>query len=237
MSFSRAFQWYHSHLDPIWPDGTFKAKTSPRIQCQSSCPPSRNQHQRQNHHRLQEQDKLPGAIQSQVECEDQQRHSPQRRRHWHPHCHGNYLQEGSPTHPRRGPIHRPHQENPSLRWTPRDSPHSPSQKQRQTKAYNSQILLPQYESHDFPPQERIRHLRLLPPTQQQLPPHPQQEDLQIPHLRGSDEGHIHPPASPSEGPADRASVDCKRQYPVQASRGDHCQESLLCVWFCGQNSE
>ncbi len=26
MSFSRAFQWYHSHLDPIWPDGTFKGK-------------------------------------------------------------------------------------------------------------------------------------------------------------------------------------------------------------------
>ncbi len=24
MSFSRAFQWYHSHLDPIWPDGIFK---------------------------------------------------------------------------------------------------------------------------------------------------------------------------------------------------------------------
>ncbi len=24
MSFSRAFQWYHSHLDPFWPDGTFK---------------------------------------------------------------------------------------------------------------------------------------------------------------------------------------------------------------------
>ncbi len=24
MSFSRAFQWYNSHLDPIWPDGTFK---------------------------------------------------------------------------------------------------------------------------------------------------------------------------------------------------------------------
>ncbi len=24
MSFSRAFQWYHSHLDLIWPDGTFK---------------------------------------------------------------------------------------------------------------------------------------------------------------------------------------------------------------------
>ncbi len=23
MSFSRAFQWYHSHLDPILPDGTF----------------------------------------------------------------------------------------------------------------------------------------------------------------------------------------------------------------------
>ncbi len=28
MSFSRAFQWYHSHLDPIWPDGTFKARVS-----------------------------------------------------------------------------------------------------------------------------------------------------------------------------------------------------------------
>jgi len=26
MSFSRAFQSYHSHLDPIWPDGTFKQK-------------------------------------------------------------------------------------------------------------------------------------------------------------------------------------------------------------------
>ncbi len=24
MSFSRAFQWYHSHAEPIWPDGTFK---------------------------------------------------------------------------------------------------------------------------------------------------------------------------------------------------------------------
>ncbi len=24
MSFQRAFQWYHSHADPIWPDGTFK---------------------------------------------------------------------------------------------------------------------------------------------------------------------------------------------------------------------
>jgi hypothetical protein len=23
MSFSRPFQWYHSHADPIWPDGTF----------------------------------------------------------------------------------------------------------------------------------------------------------------------------------------------------------------------
>jgi hypothetical protein len=27
MSFSRAFHWYHSHLDPIWPDGTFKKQT------------------------------------------------------------------------------------------------------------------------------------------------------------------------------------------------------------------
>ncbi len=24
MSFLRAFQWYRSHADPIWPDGTFK---------------------------------------------------------------------------------------------------------------------------------------------------------------------------------------------------------------------
>jgi hypothetical protein len=23
MSFSRPIQWYHSHVDPIWPDGTF----------------------------------------------------------------------------------------------------------------------------------------------------------------------------------------------------------------------
>jgi hypothetical protein len=24
MSFLRPIQWYHSHVDPIWPDGTFK---------------------------------------------------------------------------------------------------------------------------------------------------------------------------------------------------------------------
>ncbi len=24
MFFSRPFQWYHSHVDLIWPDGTFK---------------------------------------------------------------------------------------------------------------------------------------------------------------------------------------------------------------------
>ncbi len=24
MSFLRPIQWYHSHADPIWPDGTFK---------------------------------------------------------------------------------------------------------------------------------------------------------------------------------------------------------------------
>jgi hypothetical protein len=24
MSFSTPIQWYHSHADPIWPDGTFK---------------------------------------------------------------------------------------------------------------------------------------------------------------------------------------------------------------------
>jgi hypothetical protein len=27
MSFLRAFQWYHSHADPIWPDGTFKIQS------------------------------------------------------------------------------------------------------------------------------------------------------------------------------------------------------------------
>ncbi len=36
MSFSRAFQWYHSHLDPIWPDGTFKFPTC-EIYFSSSC--------------------------------------------------------------------------------------------------------------------------------------------------------------------------------------------------------
>ncbi len=30
MSFSRAFQWYHSHLDPIWPDGTFNTHQCPQ---------------------------------------------------------------------------------------------------------------------------------------------------------------------------------------------------------------
>ncbi len=27
-SFSRPIQWYHSHVDPIWPDGTFNVKTT-----------------------------------------------------------------------------------------------------------------------------------------------------------------------------------------------------------------
>ncbi len=26
MSFSRPIQWYHSYVDPIWPDSTFKYK-------------------------------------------------------------------------------------------------------------------------------------------------------------------------------------------------------------------
>ncbi len=26
MSFSRPIQWYHSHADPIWPDGSFKPR-------------------------------------------------------------------------------------------------------------------------------------------------------------------------------------------------------------------
>ncbi len=27
MSFSRPIQWYHSHADPIWPDGFFNSYT------------------------------------------------------------------------------------------------------------------------------------------------------------------------------------------------------------------
>jgi hypothetical protein len=29
MSFSKPIQWYHSHADPVWPDGTFKETGSP----------------------------------------------------------------------------------------------------------------------------------------------------------------------------------------------------------------
>jgi hypothetical protein len=28
MSYSRPFQWYHSHADTIWPDGTFNCGTT-----------------------------------------------------------------------------------------------------------------------------------------------------------------------------------------------------------------
>ncbi len=28
MFFSRPIQWYHSHADPIWPDGTFKSNAN-----------------------------------------------------------------------------------------------------------------------------------------------------------------------------------------------------------------
>ncbi len=31
MFFSRPIQWYHSHADPIWPDGTFNAVGSIHI--------------------------------------------------------------------------------------------------------------------------------------------------------------------------------------------------------------
>ncbi len=31
MSFSWAFQWYHFHSDPIWPDGTFNKLALPVI--------------------------------------------------------------------------------------------------------------------------------------------------------------------------------------------------------------
>ncbi len=32
MSFSRPTQWYHSHADPIWPDGTFKSSAADKNQ-------------------------------------------------------------------------------------------------------------------------------------------------------------------------------------------------------------
>ena len=31
MSISRPIQWYHSHVDPIWPDGTFKKESARAI--------------------------------------------------------------------------------------------------------------------------------------------------------------------------------------------------------------
>jgi hypothetical protein len=31
MPFSRHIQWYHSHADPIWPDGTFKQFYEPHV--------------------------------------------------------------------------------------------------------------------------------------------------------------------------------------------------------------
>ncbi len=36
MSFLRPIQWYHSHADPIWPNGTFKA-SSCLYQAESAC--------------------------------------------------------------------------------------------------------------------------------------------------------------------------------------------------------
>ncbi len=33
MSFSRPIQWYHSHADPIWPDGTFKPERKEMKTC------------------------------------------------------------------------------------------------------------------------------------------------------------------------------------------------------------
>jgi hypothetical protein len=31
MSLSRPIQWYHSHADPIWPDGTFKERRKSKV--------------------------------------------------------------------------------------------------------------------------------------------------------------------------------------------------------------
>ncbi len=31
MSFSRPIQWYHSHVDPIWPDGALNAIGKSRL--------------------------------------------------------------------------------------------------------------------------------------------------------------------------------------------------------------
>ncbi len=37
MSFSRPFQWYQSHAEPFWPDGTFKGKINPHVEAFFSC--------------------------------------------------------------------------------------------------------------------------------------------------------------------------------------------------------
>ncbi len=38
MSFSRPIQWYHSHADPIWPDGIFKGTAQPDWICMRVVP-------------------------------------------------------------------------------------------------------------------------------------------------------------------------------------------------------
>ncbi len=43
MSFSRPIQWYQSHADLIWPDGTFKSYTQ---QCSSSAADNKGNNQR-----------------------------------------------------------------------------------------------------------------------------------------------------------------------------------------------
>jgi hypothetical protein len=42
MSFSRPIKWCHSHVDPIWPDGTFIADTDPAFHLDADPDPAFN---------------------------------------------------------------------------------------------------------------------------------------------------------------------------------------------------
>jgi hypothetical protein len=44
MSFSRPLQWYHSHADPIWPDGNFNNPPPPYSQLLSHAGGIRKKH-------------------------------------------------------------------------------------------------------------------------------------------------------------------------------------------------
>ncbi len=61
------------------------------------------------------------------------------------------------------------------------------------------------------------------------------QDLQIPHLRGLDQGHLQPTPGTSEGREDRTGLDREWKHQVQAGRGDHHQEGLLHLRLRGED--